>query len=111
MLAVRFGDDIGGMNYRYDGQTDPRIHVEAFVKEWKHKDVDEWVHLFVHTLDTIPKNWYTKTELRRGTETWSQMIDGFHLTFGFESEYLKIDDPVGTTTRQRRALDDAERRT
>ena len=94
LLAVIFGNDAGGMNYRYDGQTNPRIHVESCGKAWQHRDVDEWVHLFIHTLDTIPKNWYTEIELRRGTETWSTMIDGFQLAFGFEFEYLDIDDAL-----------------
>ena len=94
LLAVRFGNDVEGINYRYDGQTDPMIDMEACVKAWQHRDVDEWVHLFVHTLDTIPKNQYTETELRKGIKTWSLMRDGFQLTFGFESEYLEIDDAL-----------------
>jgi len=65
----------------------PRIHTEACIKACKHKRADEWVHLFIHTLDTIPKNWYTETELCRGNENWCLMIDGFKLTFGFEFEY------------------------
>ena len=56
VLAIRFGEDVGCMNYKYDGQTNPRIHTEACINAWKNKSVDEWVHLFVHTLDTIPKN-------------------------------------------------------
>ena len=95
MLVVRFGNDAGCINYRYDGQIDPRIHVEACVKAQKHRDADEWVHLFVQTLDTISKNQYTETKLHRGTETWSPLIEGFQLTFGFESEYLEIDDALG----------------
>ena len=75
------------MNYRYDGQTDPRIHIEACVKAWQNWNADERVHMFVHTLDIIPKNWYTKTELCRGTESWSLSTEGFKLTFGFDSEY------------------------
>lgn len=34
------------------------------------------------------------TELHRGTETWSLLCDGFQLTFGFESQYLEIDDAL-----------------
>ena len=51
-------------------------------------------HLFVDILDTVPKNWYTETELRKGSENWSMMIDGFKLTFEFESEYPKIEDAL-----------------
>ena len=68
--------------------------MEACVKAWKHKDVDEWVHLFIHTLDTIPKSWYSEAELCRGIETWSLLIEGFQLTFSFESEYPEIDDAL-----------------
>jgi hypothetical protein len=27
----------------------------------------EWTHMFIHTLDTIPKNWYLELEMRRET--------------------------------------------
>ena len=93
-MVDRFGDDKGGMNYKYDGQIDPIIHVEACIKAWQHRSVDEWVDVFVHTLDTIPKNWYTETGLCRGSENWSLMIDGFKLTFWFEFEYPKIHDAL-----------------
>lgn len=95
LLAVRFGDDAGGMDYRYEGQTDPRKHMEAFVQAWQHRNFDEWVHLYIHTLDTTPKNWYTETKLRRGTESWSLLTKGFQLTFGFEFEYPEIEDALG----------------
>ena len=62
-------------------------HMESCVQAWQHRNADEWVHLFIHTLDTTPKNWYTETKLRRGTKSWSLLIDGLLLTFGFESEY------------------------
>ena len=95
LLIIRFDEDVGDMNYRYDGQTDPRIHIESCVKAWKHHNTDEWVHLFVHTLDTNPRNWYIETKLRRGTKNWSLLTDGFKLTFGFEFEYPEIDDALG----------------
>ena len=82
------------MNYRFDGKIDPKIHTEACIKAWKNKSVDEWAHLFVHTMDTIPKNWYTETELHRGTKNWPLLTEGFQLTFRFESEYPEIDDAL-----------------
>ena len=91
---MRFGDDAGGMSYKYNGQTYPRIHIEACVKTWQHIDVDEWVHLFVQTLDTLPEKWYSETELCRGTKTWSLLIEGFKLAFYFELEYPEIDDAL-----------------
>lgn len=68
--------------------------MEACVQAWKHRNVDEWVHLFIHTLDTAPKNWYTETKLCRGTKSWAMLTEGFQLTFGFESEYPKIEDAL-----------------
>ena len=94
LLMIIFGEDAGGMDYRYGGQTNPRIHIEACVQAWKHRNVDERVHLFVHTLETIPKNWYTETELHRGTKNWPLLIEGFQLTVGFDSEYPEIDDAL-----------------
>ena len=61
---------------------------------WSEILEDEWVHLFIHTLDTVPRNWYTETELCRGTITWPVMIDNFELTFTFESEYPSIDQAL-----------------
>ena len=68
--------------------------MEACVQAWQHKSVDEWVHLFIHTLDTTPKNWYTETKLCRGTESWSLHSEGLQLTFGFESEYPQVEDSL-----------------
>ena len=56
--------------------------------------MDEWVHRFIHTLDPVPRNWYTETELRKGTITWPLLIDSFLLTFSFESEYPNIDQAL-----------------
>ena len=53
-----------------------------------------FIHQFIHTLDTVPRNWYTETELRKGTTTWPLMIDSFLLTFAFESEYPGVDQDL-----------------
>ena len=75
-------------------KTNLRIHIESCIKACQHRSADEWVHLFVHTLDTTPRNWYTEAELHRHTENWSLLTDGFKLTFEFESEYPEIDDAL-----------------
>lgn len=31
LLVVRFGEDAGGVSYRYDGQTNPKAHIEACI--------------------------------------------------------------------------------
>ena len=67
LFILRFGEDVEAVSSNYNGLTNPIVHIESCDKEWKHHNVDEWVHLFVHTLDTSPRNWYTETELRKGT--------------------------------------------
>lgn len=94
LLAIKFGENAGGMDYRYDGQTNSRIHIESCVKAWKHRSVDEWDHLFIHTLDTNPMNWYTETKLHRGTESWSLLTEEFKLIFSFESKYPETNDAL-----------------
>ena len=87
LLMVIFGDNVGGFSYRYDGQMNPKAHIEACIQAWKEKSVEECVHLFIHTLDTSPRNWYTETKLRSGTKSWSLLTEGLLLAFGFELEY------------------------
>ena len=55
----------------------------------------EWVHLFYHTLDVIPMNWYAKTELYHGTSEWDILCEGFLLSFMFEDHWWDtIDDAL-----------------
>ena len=51
----------------------------------------EWVHMFVHTLDTVPRNRHTKLELWRGTAGWESMTTKFKNNFNFEDECLTMD--------------------
>jgi len=51
-----------------------------------------WVHLFCHTLDIIPMNWYLEIELRRGTVEWDVLREGFVRTFNFEDGLESIDE-------------------
>jgi len=34
------------------------------------KSQPEWVHMFYHTIDVIPMNWYIEIELLHGTGEW-----------------------------------------
>jgi len=55
----------------------------------------EWVHLFYHTLDVIPMNWYIETELCHGTSELDVLRKGFILTFTFEDHWWDtIDDAL-----------------
>ena len=54
LLMIRFGTNTGGMDSLYDGVTCPAPHIWAYEEAWKDRSKDEWVHLFVHTLDSNP---------------------------------------------------------
>lgn len=45
-----------------------------------------------HTLDVIPRKWYTKTELRHGTSKWDILCEGFLSTFIFEDQWMDTMD-------------------
>jgi hypothetical protein len=45
----------------------------------------------MHTLEGIPKNWYTDQELHRGTMSWLILQKNFTVNFSFEHENPKID--------------------
>jgi len=93
-MAIRFSNDKERFQQKYTGESDPRSHIKICEQNWLDIPEDEWVHLFIHTLDAVARNWYTKTELHRGMITWLVMIDIFLLMFTFESEYPSIDQAL-----------------
>jgi len=54
----------------------------------------EWTHLFVHTLDTTPKNWYLELEVRGGTRDLEEFTRNFKVTFSVENNNLLIDSAL-----------------
>lgn len=81
LLMISFGTDTGGMDSLYDGFSYPAPHIRACEEAWKDRSSDEWLHLFVHTLDNNPRHWYAETELRRGIENWQTLRENLYLTF------------------------------
>lgn len=67
-MRICFGKPKVRMKDKYDGRDDPRDHLAKWTKDYGAKPQPEWVHLFFHTLDVIPMNWYLETELRHGIE-------------------------------------------
>ena len=81
------------MESLYDGVSRPASHIWAYEEAWKDKSKDEWVHLFVHTLDSSLRYWYVETKLRRGTEIWQTLRENLYLMFD-QSEYTLVDDAL-----------------
>jgi hypothetical protein len=90
---IRFGADMGGMDSLYDGFSYPAPHIWACEESWKNRSSDEWVHLFVHTLDSNPRHWYMETKLPCGTENWQTLREDLYLTFD-QLEYPLVDDAL-----------------
>jgi hypothetical protein len=61
------------------------------VVQWRLVPPEEWPHHFIHTLEGILRNWYTKMELRRGTANWEEIQHNFFITFQFEHENPMVD--------------------
>jgi hypothetical protein len=76
---------------KYDGMGQPREHVDICITQWILVPPEEWPHHFIHTLEGIPRNWYTELELRRETANWEEMQQNFVITFAFEHENPEID--------------------
>ena len=92
MMKLRFGRANTRMTKKYNGKDDPRNHLAKWTKAWVEEPQPEWVHIFCHNLDTIPKNWYLKMEIYHGTTQWDVLNEGFLLTFSFEDGFDGIDE-------------------
>lgn len=55
------------------------------------------MHQFASTLDIVPRNWYVKLELQRGTENWTEMVEHFITTFSFKDDCPFIDEALQIT--------------
>jgi len=56
LIKTRFTSTVVYEGIKYSGDTSPRDHVDMCIEAWKVVPQVEWVHRFVSTLDTIPKN-------------------------------------------------------
>lgn len=86
LLQVRFSEELEFSERSYTGFCCPKQHVTDCVERWKNIPKEQWVHKLVHTLDIVPRNWYTKLEVCRGTTNWEEMTKSFLQTFQFEDE-------------------------
>jgi hypothetical protein len=92
LLRIRFGVDMENIYLeKYDGIGKPRENIERCMVQWILLPPEEWPHYFIHTLEGIPRNWYTELELRRGIANWEEMQKNFVITFAFEHENPLVD--------------------
>ena len=58
MMRVWFGRPKVWLTQKFNGRSDPRDHLAKWMNAYGVEPQLEWVHLFCHTLDVIPMNWY-----------------------------------------------------
>jgi hypothetical protein len=75
---------------KYDGIWKSREHVDKCIIKWILVPPEEWPHHFIHTLEGIPRNWYTELEQHGETANWEEMQLNFVVTFSFEHESQEI---------------------
>ena len=93
-MTIRFSNKIEACTLRYIGQSCPQEHVRSFEEAWDNIPKEQWVHMFINTLDTTPINWYLQAELRLLTTDWAGITQNFITTFLFESEYPTVDQAL-----------------
>jgi hypothetical protein len=91
LMQFKFGTEVKYITQKYTGVSDPTDHVEHCRHIWSLISKKKWMHGFIHTLDTISKNWYLELEVCRETTNWYQLIQWFKVTFIFEHESPLID--------------------
>jgi hypothetical protein len=64
-MQIRFG--IEDIMHKYTGMCDLKDHVSRCITTWRQVPKKEWTHRFIHTLETVPRNWYLELEVCRGT--------------------------------------------
>jgi len=67
LLQVRFREGVQYVEGKYNGLANPTDHIMKCTVTWRQIPKYEWMLMFVHTLDIIPKNSYIELELRHGT--------------------------------------------
>ena len=89
---MQFGHPKVRLTKKYDRRYDPRDNLAKWTKVYGKEPWLEWVHIFCHTLDIIPMNWYLETKLHHGTVEWDILREGFVTTFNFEYGFESIDE-------------------
>lgn len=56
LIKIIFYTSSEYVGFKYTGQMSPEDHLDVCLEAWQEEPHPEWVHMFVSTLDTIPKN-------------------------------------------------------
>ena len=62
-LEIRFGEGVPYVGKKYNGLTSHVGHLTICTTTCGNTPKKEWVHMFIHTLETIPRNWYRSLDI------------------------------------------------
>ena len=93
-MRTRFGKPKTQMIDKYHGQADPHTHLAKWTHAYGEKTQPKWLHLFYHTVDIVPMNWYVETELRYAIGEWDILHKGFMTALSFEDGFDSIDEAL-----------------
>ena len=92
LLCIRFGvEHEHRYEEKYEGFGQHQENVDNCMVQWRLVPPEELPHHFIHTLEDIPRNWYTEQEQLRETANWEEIQHNFVVTFSFEHESPEID--------------------
>jgi len=91
MMRLSFGSTTTWFSKKYTGKDDSQEHMAQRTMAWGEVPQPERVHIFIHSLDVIPTNWYLETKLGHEIVDWDEMKASFLLTFIFEDGFKSID--------------------
>jgi len=75
-------------------RDDPHDNFAKCTKVYGTELHPEWVHIFCHTLNIIPMNWYLETKLHHDTMEWDILREDFVRKFNFEYGFESIDEAL-----------------
>jgi hypothetical protein len=82
-MQVRFGTKVEYIVEKYVGLSEPSYHVAQCGDIWSLIPKKEWMHRFIHTLETIPKICFSELEMNKETTYWDELTQRFKVTFTF----------------------------
>ena len=75
MMVLRFDPLVNPPMELFLGQGDLCKHLPIWKEVWNEKTWNEWVHMFIHVLGSIPTTWYLDAELHQRTYHWGTMAE------------------------------------
>jgi hypothetical protein len=88
-MKIRFGTY--NIMLEYIGMSDLKYRLARCISSWRKVPKQQWEHVFIQTLEIVPRNWYLELEVSRGIMNWEELIQNFKVEFTFEVESPLVD--------------------